>query len=340
MSDTVLLTGISGFLGGHVALALLRAGFRVRGSVRSIAKAGKVRDTLSREAVETGRLEFVELDLTSDRGWPEAVAGCRYVQHVASPFVTSMPKDKNELIRPAVEGTARALSFALAGGVERIVLTSSAVAVNYGHPKARTKQFADADWTVLGRPDVNAYIESKTLAERKAWEIAEQAKRREDLVAINPGILLGPLLDDDPGTSGAIVQRILTGSLRAAPRIAFPVADVRDVAAVHVAAMTSPEAGGHRFLVTADSLSIKQIGDELRAVFPAYRFKLPWFEAPSWLVRMLAPFDADIRGNIEELDRTRHFDSTPARQLLGRDLMPAGQAAREMAQSLIDRGLA
>lgn len=340
MSDRVLLTGISGFLGGHVALALLEAGFAVRGTVRSAAKANKVRDTLGRRGVDMSRLEIVELDLTRDEGWLEAATGCRYVQHVASPFVTSMPNDKNELIRPAVEGTTRAVASAMAAGVERIVLTSSAVAVYYGHPRSRTKPFTEADWTVLGQPGITAYIESKTLAEQKAWTVAEAAGRRDDLVAVNPGIMLGPLLDDDPGTSGAIVQRLLNGSLRAAPKIAMPVADVRDAAAIHVAVMTSPQAGGRRYLVSEDTLTIKQMGDELRAALPGYRSRLPYFEAPNWAVRLLAPLDPDIRDNIEELGHFRQFDSTEARRLLGRDLMSARHAVTEMGRSLIAQGLA
>ncbi|HEX9905350.1 MAG TPA: aldehyde reductase [Propylenella sp.] len=340
MTDTVLLTGISGFLGGHVAMALLQAGFNLRGTVRSKGKAEKVRDTLGRHGADISRLQIVELDLTRDEGWREAASGCRYLQHVASPFVTSMPKDKDELIRPAVEGTARAVNFALASDVERIVLTSSAVAVYYGHPKSRTAPFTEADWTVLGRPGVTAYTESKTLAERKAWELAEAAGRRKDLAAINPGFMFGPLLDDDPGTSGAIIQRLLNGSFRAAPKIAMPIADVRDVAAVHLAAMKSPEAGGRRYLVAADTLTIKQISDELRAVFPGHRSKLPRFEAPNWVVRLLAPFDPDIRDNIEELGLFRRLESTSVGQLLGRDLTTARRAAADMAHSLVAQGLA
>jgi dihydroflavonol-4-reductase len=340
MTDTVLLTGISGFLGGHVALALLEAGFTVRGTVRNADKAHKVRDTLGRCKVDPSRLEIVELNLTRDEGWRGAATGCRYVQHIASPFVTSMPKDKSELIRPAVEGTARAINSALAAGVERIVLTSSTVAVNYGHPRSRTKPFTEADWTMLDQPGITAYIESKTLAEQKAWTVAEAAGRRNDLVAVNPGIMLGPLLDDDLGTSGAIVQRLLNGSLRVAPKIAMPITDVRDSAAVHVAAMTSPGAGGRRYLVAQDTLSIKQMGDELRVNFPGKRFRLPLFEAPNWAVRLLAPLDPDIRDNIDELGYFRQFDSMSARQLLGRDLMSARRAVTEMAYSLIAQGLA
>ena len=251
-----------------------------------------------------------------------------------------MPKDKSDLIRPAVEGTTRAVNSALAAGAERIVLTSSSVAVNYGHPKSRTKPFTEADWTMLDRPGITAYIESKTLAERKAWTVAEAAGRHNGLVAINPGIMLGPLLDDDPGTSGAIVQRLLNGSLRVAPKISMPITDVRDAAAVHVAAMASPEAGGRRYLVVEDTLSIKQMGNELRVDFPSRRFRLPLFEAPNWAVRLLAPFDPDIRDNIDELGYFRQFDSTSARQLLGRDLMSARHAVTEMGCSLIAHGLA
>ena len=340
MTDVVLLTGISGFLGGHVALALLEAGFKVRGTVRSKDKARKVRDALSAQGADTSRVEFATLDLTRDEGWREAATGCRYIQHVASPFVTSMPKDKDELIRPAVEGTARAVNVGLASGADRIVVTSSSVAVYYGHPKSRTRPFNEADWTVLGQPEVTAYIESKTLAEQKAWALAEAAGRRDVLVTINPGFIFGPLLDDDPGTSGALVQRLLKGGFPAAPKIAMPIAHVRDIAAAHVAAMTSPQSGGHRYVVAADTLTIKQISDELRTAVPSHKSKLPRFEAPNWAVRLLAPFDRDIRDNIEELGRFRKMDSSLAVRLLGRELIPARQAAKEMGQSLIARGLA
>jgi dihydroflavonol-4-reductase len=286
------------------------------------------------------RLEIVELDLTRDEGWAEAATGCRYVQHVASPFVTSMPKDKDELIRPAVDGTARAVTSAIAAGVERIVLTSSSVAVCYGHPRTRMKPFTENDWTALGQPGITAYIESKTLAEQEAWARIETAGRRGDLVAINPGIMLGPLLDNDPGTSGVIVQRLLNGSLRVAPKIAMAIADVRDAAAAHVTAMTSPEAGGRRYLVAEDTLTLKEMGDELRVAFPDHRSRLPYFEAPDWAVRLVAAFDPDIRDNLGELGHSRRVDSTAVRQLLGRDLMPSRQALRETARSLIAQGLA
>src|SRR3569833_3612624 len=177
MADLVLLTGISGFLGGHVGLALLKAGYRVRGSVRDLGKADKVRAALSQAGGDISQLEFAALDLNSDAGWDEAMRGVRYLQHTASPFVTNMPKDRMELIRPAVDGTRRALNAALAAQVERMVVTSSMAAIAYGHAKARSAPFTGADWTALTGRGVNAYVESKTLAERAAWTIVASAGR-------------------------------------------------------------------------------------------------------------------------------------------------------------------
>ncbi|MDP3899425.1 MAG: NAD-dependent epimerase/dehydratase family protein, partial [Mesorhizobium sp.] len=181
MTDRVLLTGISGFLGGHVALALLDAGFAVRGSVRGLPKADKVRATLSRAGADVERLEFVALDLLDDAGWAEAARGCRYLLHTASPFVIAMPRDRDELIRPAVDGTRRAVGAALAEGVERIVLTSSIAAIVYGHEPSH-RPFTDQDWSELGKPYITAYVESKTRAEQAAWALVDAASRRDSLV--------------------------------------------------------------------------------------------------------------------------------------------------------------
>ena len=298
-----------------------------------------MRATLAKAGADVARLEFVALDLMRDDGWDEAVRDCRYLQHIASPFVTKMPADRMELIRPAVEGTTRALHAALAGGVERVVLTSSMAAVMYGHGKTRTTPFTAADWTDLNGRDVNAYVESKTRAERAAWDIMQQAGRRNDLVSVNPGGILGPLLDDDPGTSAALVARLLNGSVPAAPRIAFMIIDVRDVAALHVAAMTAPEAGGQRYPMSAGTYFVLQTADVLRQALPHYAGKLPRFGLPDWAVRLYALFDADIRGNLGELGVVKRTDALDARALLGRPFIAADDAIVATAQSLILRHL-
>jgi len=311
----------------------------VRGSVRDLGRADKVRQTLEHAGADTSRLEFVALDLMSDQGWAEAMDGVRYVQHVASPFVTRMPSDKMELIRPAVEGTTRALEAAFGAKVERIVLTSSTAAVMYGHPKTRTAPFTAADWTNLEGRDLNAYIESKTRAERAAWQIAERHGRTGDLAVINPGIIFGPLLDQDPGTSAALLQRMLRGSMQAAPDMAYAVIDVRDVAALHVVAMASPQAGGRRFPSGNGTFTLMDIANMLRAAFPAYASKLPRFQAPNWLVRILGLFDRDVRGNLGELGVFKRGDASEAQALLGRPFITANDAVIETARSLIAQKL-
>jgi dihydroflavonol-4-reductase len=335
MPDRVLLTGVSGFLGGHVASALLAAGYQVRGSVRSLAKSDKARETLTKAGADVSRLEFVALDLLKDDGWEAAAQGCRFLLHTASPYVIQMPADKMELIRPAIEGTERALNAGLKAGVERIVLTSSMAAIAYGHDRNRTAPFTAADWTDLEGRGVNAYEESKTRAERRAWEIMKAAGREKDLAVINPSGIFGPLLDDDPGTSGLIMMRLLDGSVPAAPRLNFAVVDVRDVAAAHVAALTAPSAGGRRFPMGEQTISFKQAADLLRRRFPAYARKIPRFEAPDLLTRFIALFDRDVRGVVNELGVIRRMDSSDALALLGRGLIPAETAIVATAESLI-----
>lgn len=334
MTDRVLLTGISGFLGGHTALALLNAGYTVRGSVRDGAKADKVRHTLESAGADTSRLEFAVLDLTRDAGWADAVKDVRYLLHTASPFVIQMPRDKNELIGPAVAGTERALNAALAAGVERIVLTSSMAAIAYGHDPRRATPFTAADWTDLEGRDVNAYVESKTRAERRAWALMQAAGRENDLVSINPSAILGPLLDEDPGTSAAIVQRLIGGTVPAAPRVPFVIVDVRDVAAAHVAALTA-DAGGKRIPMGERPMFMFEVAQVLRNAYPEYASKLPRFEMPDWAVRIYALLDKDVRAVLGELGVRKSLDSRAAEALLGRRLMPADQAVTATADSLI-----
>ena len=341
MADKVLVTGVSGFLGGHVALALLDRGYEVRGSVRRLDRADKVRATLKAASASgsTDGLEFVALDLDDDDGWHAAAEGCRYLQHVASPFVTQMPADKNDLIRPAVEGTRRALEAALGAEVERIVLTSSFAAIGYGHARNRTEPFTEADWSQTEGDDVSFYTESKTRAELAAWSMMEAAGRRDDLVVINPTGILGPLLDDDPGTSGALVKRLMDGSVPMLPKISFGIVDVRDVAELQIKAMETPEAGGKRFITTGGLLSLKGAADALRQALPERAAKIPRYELPDWLVRLIAPFNPQLRAYAGSLGIVKKIDNRAGEALLGHPFVTPGEAAIAMGRSLIAQKL-
>jgi nucleoside-diphosphate-sugar epimerase len=335
MPDRVLVTGISGYIAGHTALQLLKAGYLVRGSVRDLKKGEKVRATLAKHGADVSRLEFVALDLNSDNGWKEAMQDVRYLQHIASPLVFIMPKDKNDLIRPAVEGATRALEAAFASKVERVVMTASISGMMYGHSKTRTSPITAADWSNLESPDVNAYIESKTLAEKAAWAVAEKHGRKQDLVAINPSAVFGPLLDEDPGTTAATIMRMLNGKVPAAPRMRVIVVDVRDVAALHVVAMTSPNAGGRRFPIGGGTYSFMELAAILRTGFPDHAKKLPKVELPDWFVRLYANFDKELKGNLCELGYRRTVDATDAKAILGRSLIPDDQTIVDTGRSMI-----
>ncbi|MCB1518908.1 MAG: aldehyde reductase [Hyphomicrobiaceae bacterium] len=339
MSETVLVTGISGFVGGHVALQLLNKGYRVRGSLRSLNRADKVRKTLENAGADISNLEFVALDLMKDEGWDEAMQGVSYLQHVASPFVTVMPKDRNELVRPAVEGTTRALRAALNADVKRIVVTSSFAAIGYGWGGTKAHFTAD-DWTKLGQEDVNAYIESKTRAEQAAWDLMREAGREADLATINPGMIVGPLLDEDPGTSASLVVDALKGRFPAVPNIAMVFIDVRDVAAMHVAAMENADAGGKRHPATTGTYSLLEMGQMIGRAVPERASRMPKFTVPDWIIRIVAPFVPDIRSNIAELGSHRTLDEKPLRDLIGRNAIPAAEAVGATAKSVMEQGLA
>ncbi|XSC44460.1 SDR family oxidoreductase [Bradyrhizobium sp. RDT10] len=279
----VLVTGIGGFLGGHIAGQLLAAGYRVRGSVRSLGVCDRIRRQLCPDAAAEA-ISFVEADLCSDAGWDVALRGCRYVIHTASPFPATLPRDADLMIRTARDGTLRVLRAAQEAGVARVVLTSSIAATNYGNGQA---PFTENDWTDPASTRATPYYRSKTLAEQAAWTFANETGL--DLAVINPATIFGPLLGPEHGTSVGLIRQMMSGQLRRVPRFGFSVVDVRDAADAHVRAMTHPDASGQRFIVGGRFFWLRELAEVLAKSFPAHAAHLPSGEVPDWMVRAMAP---------------------------------------------------
>jgi dihydroflavonol-4-reductase len=332
---TVLVTGVSGFIAKHCAAELLKAGYGVRGTVRSLKRGDEVKASLAKH-VDVSRLEFAQADLESDAGWDAAVAGCAHVLHVASPFPAAQPRDEQDLIRPAVQGTLRVLRAAAAGGVQRFVQTSSMVAVMSGHPRERTAPFTEADWTRVDSPGVTPYGKSKTLAERAAREFMEKDSSGMHYSSVNPGLVLGPALDRDIGTSAGIVQAFLKGKYPGAPRMAIPCVDVRDVALMHRLALETSAPSGGRYLGAAESLWLIEIANAIREGVGDAARKVPSRELPDWLVKIVAIFDGAARQAVPELGKPMKVDTSLTRRTLGLEFIPAREAAVAMAKSLIE----
>ncbi len=337
MTETVFVTGASGFLAKHVILQLLRAGQSVRGSLRTPGRADEVRDAmrphLAAAADLDGRLDFVTLDLDRDDGWAEAMRGSRALIHTASPFPLVQPKDPAALIGPARDGTLRALGAARAAGIEQVVLTSSIAAVTGG---ARSDHVCDEDdWTDAEAPGLDAYSRSKTLAERAAWEYATAQGLR--LTTINPGFIVGPPLDRHFGSSVKLIRRILAGRDPMMPALAFNFVDVRDVALAHLRALERPAAVNQRFVLAAGALSLPEVGRILKAAYPDRR--IPTRQAPNLAIRLLALFDAEMRAALPMLGVRQQVSSARAQAVLGIDFTPPADALRATAEALIAQAL-
>jgi nucleoside-diphosphate-sugar epimerase len=317
-ADLVLVTGGSGFVAIHCIDQLLRAGYNVRTTVRSLTREPEVRATLQTTgAPRPEALTFVATDLGADKGWAEAVAGCRYVLHVASPFPPHAPKHEDDLIIPARDGALRVLRAARDAGVQRVVMTSSFAAIGYGH-EPRTAPFTEADWTDLTGSGVAAYPKSKTIAERAAWDFIAREGGKLELTVVNPVGIFGPVLSSDYAPSILIVKRLLDGAVPACPRLFFGTVDVRDVADLHLRAMTDPAAKGERFLALADgALSLLDVAHILKKRMGAVARRVPTREMPDWIVRLLAHFISDMKMLAPEVGKQKYISNEKARRVLG-----------------------
>lgn len=330
---TVLVTGASGFVGIHCVAALLREGYQVRGTVRSLKKEAALRKTVAKLVNADERFSLVEADLLQDAGWNEAVAGCDYVLHVASPFPLMEPEHEDDLIIPAKEGTLRVLQAAADNRVKRVVLTSSVVAVAYGHADEKT-EFDESDWSVTDSPTISAYGKSKTLAEKAAWDFVKNSGAGMELVAINPGLILGPLPDTNARTSGVLVQSLMTAAVPGLARMHFNAVDVRDVAEAHVQAMTKPEAAGQRFICVGDSFWMKEAAEVLKEAYPSYPIKTNVF--PSWMVRIVALFSKEARATVDSLDQKLSVDNSRIKETLSWQPRDMKEMLTAMAESMIE----
>jgi len=333
MSKLVLVTGISGYIGQHCAVELIRNGYRVRGSVRNLDKSDKVTADLNKVIDTQGNLEFCRLDLLQDAGWDEALAGCDYLLHVASPFIKSEPKNEDDLIRPAVDGTRRALSAAKKAGIKRVVLTSSMVAMIGGS----SGEFAvDQDsWTDVNARGVSAYLKSKTLAEKAAWEFIEEqtGADRMELVVVNPGPVYGPTLSDRiSGASLSTYRDLILGKTPMLPKAAINMSDVRDVAKIHVRALTNDAAAGRRFIVSSErAYSFKEMAEVL--VANGYD-KVSTREAPNFLLKFLARFSADMKGMLPFIGNTVNGDISATKRVFDYSPTPFERTVVDTAKSV------
>ncbi len=331
----VLVTGGSGYIAGFVIRQLVAEGWQVNTTVRSLTREAELRRVL---AVDDAALRFFAADLTRDEGWAEAVAGCSHVAHVASPLPMGAVRHEDDLIVPARDGALRALKFAHAAGVKRLVMTSSVAAIAYGHGKTSAR-YTEADWTRVDGPQVTAYAKSKTIAERAArdWMAANGAGM--EYVSVNPSAVLGPVMSADFSGSIEIITRLLSGSMPGLPDFGFGVVDVRDVADLHVRCLTAEGIDGERFIASGPFLMMRDVAATLRERLGREAHKVPTRGLPSFVLRLASVFDPTLRMVTGELGKQRITLSEHAGARLGWYPRPAADTIADTARCLIDMGI-
>lgn len=332
MSKRVLLTGVSGFVGQHCAVELLKNGYIVRGSIRNISKEKEVREGIAKVIDAKSNLEFCQLDLLSDKGWDNAMEGCDYLLHVASPFVIAEPKDENEMIKPAVEGTLRALNAAKKAGVKKVVLTSSTVAMAGDKKKNHLTQ---ESWTNSKTDKVSAYMKSKTLAEKAAWDFYknQDSSSKMELTVVNPGPIYGPTLTGNlSGASMSMIRDIITGKVPMLPNANYVMSDVRDIAQIHVQAIENDQSNGQRFIVTSEQpYSFLGVASILKE--NGYKKANPK-KAPSFMVKFLSIFSSEMKGMLPFVDSTVSADISQTKKTFNWQPIPFEKTIIDTAKSI------
>lgn len=329
----VLLTGVTGFLGSHTTIQLLNKGYHVKGTLRNKERAESIKKIIAKHTTSSDNLTFYEIDLSdSEKKWTDAMKEIDFVVHIASPFPTTLPKNEDDIIVPAKNGTLNVLKSATKAKVKRVVLTSSSGAVVYGERKKGT--FSEKDWTnIKNLNDTTPYFRSKTIAEKSAWDFIRATPNAPELVTILPGAMLGPILDkNDYGTSANLVKKIMDGSMPAMPKIGFEMADVRAVADAHIKALENPNASGNRYLCTNGYLEFKDIADILREEFP--KNKIPSKTLPNFMVKLFSIFDKETKPILNDLGAKRTIDNSKIIKELNWNPISLQESVKDTAHSL------
>ena len=330
--EKVLVSGVSGFIGMHCAKQLLDKGYKVVGTTRSASKHDEVMAAIGHE-----NLSLVNADLLSDENWDSAIEGCDYVLHVASPVMMGEPDHEDVLVKPAKEGTMRVVQLAAKHKVKRVVITSSVAAVSYG-PHHHKDHFDDTDWSDINDPGIPSYNKSKTVAEKAAREFVAglSGEDKLEICTMHPALVVGPSLSSDIGESNTVVKRMLDGSTPGTPKLHMGFVDVRDVAAMHVAAMTAEGAAGQRFILSESSLWLSEMSTILR---DAGFDKAPKRNIPNFILKIIALRDKDLSGTIPLLGRVGTYDISKTKDILGWQPTKAADAIVDTAEHLKAKGL-
>ncbi len=333
----VLVTGASGYIAKHCILQLLEAGYRVRGTLRNMAFEPHLQALFANLTDASEKLELVSADLTSDDGWDAAMVGCMGVLHLASPFPGVETGDENDLIRPAREGTIRVIQAAAKAGIPRVVQTSSIASMMYAAESLNGLTLTESTWSRLDHPRITGYAKSKTVAEETAWEVAHDTGI--ELATIQPGLTFGPLLDERFGTSVMVVRNLMQRAYPGVSRTGYLTVDVRDVAATHIAALTTPEAAGRRFLCVENFHWLKEIAVTLKGQFAERGYAPSTILFPDWGVRLLGRFNDEIQTQVPMLGVMYHADIRPAQKLLGFHPHSLAESLQDTGDSLIEQGV-